>query len=239
MLDHLYDLLDEAEAQAFLGHLAGCPACQAALEKARAEQRLLASAARGRSPACVHRPADEPRPAWLPLAPSTRTRSCCPSGRAGPPRPRSRRWVGWAAAAAVLLAVGGLSVPAYRAHERYAAARRGRRRARPLGRRRPPARSTRPAQKVDDIHREINARELRLVVTGPRTVQPGARPSSRSARSTSTAGPPTPICPPSLGGSDIDGTDQRETRPRTARRRTTPRRRRPRPAALRPGRGRA
>ncbi len=45
MLDHLYDLLDEAE-QAIPAHLSGCPACQAGLEKACAEQRLLAAAAR-------------------------------------------------------------------------------------------------------------------------------------------------------------------------------------------------
>ena len=46
MLEHLYDLLEEADQQALRAHLADCPACQAALEKVRAQQQLLAAAAR-------------------------------------------------------------------------------------------------------------------------------------------------------------------------------------------------
>jgi len=44
-------LLDGAEGQSLRDHLAGCPACQSALEQARAQQRLFASAARQTFPA--------------------------------------------------------------------------------------------------------------------------------------------------------------------------------------------
>src|SRR5262245_25448697 len=46
MLDYVYDLLDEDVAQALASHLEVCPACQFALRDARAQQRLLATAAR-------------------------------------------------------------------------------------------------------------------------------------------------------------------------------------------------
>ena len=55
MLEHLYDLLDDADGQAFQLHLAGCPECQAALEKARAQQALLAAARRCRLSTCGSR----------------------------------------------------------------------------------------------------------------------------------------------------------------------------------------
>src|SRR5262245_46233657 len=95
MLDHLYDVLDDADQRTFLDHLAGCPACQAALEHARAHKALLGRAARLHFPEVTFTPpADEP--AVLPLRPAPR-----------------RRWVGWAAAAGVLLAaLTGLGVPA-------------------------------------------------------------------------------------------------------------------------------
>ena len=94
-----------------------------------------------------------------------------------PVRPRlgktKRHWGRWVAAAAVLLAIVGLSAPAYKAQVRYANARDvvdrhdlsvadARKRIDEAG------------KKVVEIRQEINARELRLVVTGPRTVQPGA-----------------------------------------------------------------
>src|SRR5262245_64613263 len=106
MLDHLYDLLDEADQRAFLDHLAGCPACQAALEQARAQKALLGRAARLHFPDVTFTP-PAPEPIPLPLRPSR----------------RPRRWVGWAAAAAVLLVLGGVGVPGYRAHQEYQAAK--------------------------------------------------------------------------------------------------------------------
>src|SRR5436190_1741258 len=46
MLEYLYDLLDGAERRELEGHLASCPACQAALVLSRGQQKLLAAAAR-------------------------------------------------------------------------------------------------------------------------------------------------------------------------------------------------
>ena len=90
MLDHLYDLLDGAEAKDFRDHLAGCPACQASLEKARAHQQLLASVARQQFPGVRFvAPTEtiEPRPVLLLIRP-----------RLAKPR---RRLGQWAAVAAV------------------------------------------------------------------------------------------------------------------------------------------
>ena len=46
LLDFVYGLLDEAEAADVRAHVAGCTACEAALTAAKAEQNLLAHAAR-------------------------------------------------------------------------------------------------------------------------------------------------------------------------------------------------
>src|SRR5690348_3681376 len=89
LLDYLYGLLEAEEVQHLRDHLAGCPACQAALAEAEAQQHLLARAAHvaGVVPAFVA-PSDKPAevgsaprapeepaesPATLPLAtPTTR-----------------------------------------------------------------------------------------------------------------------------------------------------------------------
>ena len=161
LLDHLYDLLDEAEGKSFRDHLAGCPACQSALEKARAQQQLLASAARQSFPGVrFAAPAEAgPRTVLLPIRP-----------RLAKPK---RHWIGWTTAAAVLIAVGGLAVPAYRGGQKYDEAQ-----AQVARHDRSLADASKKiadaGKKVEEIHREINARELRLVVTGPRTIQPGA-----------------------------------------------------------------
>jgi hypothetical protein len=100
LLDYLYDLLDAGERQQVQAHLAGCPACQAGLAQARGQQRLMARAARMAFPQVAFAPPEEvpappPRPAVLPL------------------RPRAaRRWPRYAAAAALLLALGGLGLAA-------------------------------------------------------------------------------------------------------------------------------
>src|SRR5438552_648183 len=98
LLDHVYGLLDGAEAEGLCAHLAGCADCRAALTAAEAQQQLLARAAQVYTQVPLFQaPADEapatpaPAPATLPL----------------PARPRRRvgRWLaGVAAAAAVLLA---------------------------------------------------------------------------------------------------------------------------------------
>jgi hypothetical protein len=103
LLDFVYGLLEETEAQEVREHLTACPTCQAALEKVQAQQKLLAHAARviDKVPEFAlpsHGTADAPQ---------------------SPAEPVSRRslwrrpWVAWATAAAVLLAVTA-SISLYR-----------------------------------------------------------------------------------------------------------------------------
>jgi hypothetical protein len=147
MLDYLYDLLEEADQQSFLAHLPGCPGCQAACERAREQQKLLAAAARhpfpavqfsappatptqgvcgGGSPPTIAPPVPVAEPVQgnyasvAPAAPATRTVLL-------PVRPRLRRetsWVPWAVAAGLLVAVLGGIGPAYRARLDYLDAQR-------------------------------------------------------------------------------------------------------------------
>src|SRR5262249_37059640 len=117
LLDYLYDLLDEAEARELRAHLDGCPACQRALEQARAQQKLLAAAARVSFPDVTFAP---PPAEQITPAPAAGVRTVLL-----PVKPRVRkpvRWGRWAAAAAVLLAFVGLGVTAGMAGRDYAAA---------------------------------------------------------------------------------------------------------------------
>src|SRR5262245_8855167 len=114
MLEHLYDALEEVAQRAFLDHLAGCPACQAALEQARASKSLFARAARLHFPDVTFTPpADEPLPGTGPVVLPSRPLA----------RPR-RTWPRLAIAAAVLLAVGALGVLGYRGYDEYQSAAR-------------------------------------------------------------------------------------------------------------------
>lgn len=178
MLDHLYDLLDEAERADFLTHLQGCPVCQAGLEKVRAQQKRLAAAARRSFPDVVFappspgaaEPAPGPRPVLLPLRPK----------RPGTPRP----WLGWAAAAAILLAVVAAGVPAYQARHDYLAKQnavsaqvaelRKARQAREDSEKQVAELAAARDREIDEVRRAVRAREMRLIVSGPRIVQPGA-----------------------------------------------------------------
>ncbi|MBY0230172.1 MAG: hypothetical protein K2W96_12895, partial [Gemmataceae bacterium] len=94
LLDLLYGLLDQAEAQELRDHLDGCAQCAAAFGKAQAAQGLLAAASRLTFPSVVFAAPADPEPVLLPIRPRL-------------PR-RASRWRPWAAAAAVLLAVAGL-----------------------------------------------------------------------------------------------------------------------------------
>src|SRR5262245_20967326 len=74
MLESLYDLLDAEERLFLTAHLAGCPACQQASQRARADQQLLAAAARMEFPNVRFTPPTEettpaatPPPVLLPL----------------------------------------------------------------------------------------------------------------------------------------------------------------------------
>jgi anti-sigma factor RsiW len=113
-LDYVYGLLDDSAAAAFRAHLPACPECQEALSEAQQQQALFAQAALAVGPAEVPAfsfPAEaaaapaasrEAPPATLPLAVAASVPSPLPRLRAV----RARFWFGWAAAAAVLVAVG-------------------------------------------------------------------------------------------------------------------------------------
>src|SRR5437763_1232886 len=100
LLDYLYGLLDEPEAQALREHLSSCAACQQALAEAKAQQNLLAQAARKYADVPMFEvPADEAvtaSPAVLPMQ--------APAILPMPTRRRMswKRWVPAAAAAALL-----------------------------------------------------------------------------------------------------------------------------------------
>src|SRR5579883_2128566 len=96
LLDYLYDLLEPDARRTLDEHLAGCAACQAALALARRQQGLLARAARMEFPDfrfTAPGANETAAPAVIALS-------------------RSRPWLRWAAAAAVLLLVAGISAPA-------------------------------------------------------------------------------------------------------------------------------
>ena len=113
MLEFLYDLLDDAERQAMQDHLDGCAACRAELDKAREQQNLLAAAARMEFSGVQFTAPTEAAPAVTPM----------------PAKKKVRPWRRCAAAAAVLLAVGGLAVPGWWAQVRLRRGRPHRRRA--------------------------------------------------------------------------------------------------------------
>ncbi|HEY8506308.1 MAG TPA: zf-HC2 domain-containing protein, partial [Gemmataceae bacterium] len=50
VLEHLYGLLEPDEARAFEAHVAGCPDCTAAADRARSWQQRLAQAAKAEFP---------------------------------------------------------------------------------------------------------------------------------------------------------------------------------------------
>jgi hypothetical protein len=175
MLEHLYGLLDDAESRPLLDHLAGCPVCQSALEKARHQQRLFAAAARQEFPGVrFEPPADEPAPVALPLpAPAERDLVR-----------RGRRWGRWAVAAALLIAAGGLGTPAaYFGHDylqarsavaahadQVADAERALAEVNHQVARLPVEKN----QQVEDVWKAARARQLNVVVSGPQRVQVGA-----------------------------------------------------------------
>ena len=98
LLDYLYGLLDEAEAQSVRAHLADCAACRTALAQAEAQQNLIARAAQVYAAvppftAPTAQPAETAAPAEA--APEA------PAVTLPLPRARRRRWA-WLSAAATL-----------------------------------------------------------------------------------------------------------------------------------------
>src|SRR5438105_1346031 len=95
LLDYLYELLEPAEAADMRQHLEQCTACQAALARAQAHQKVLARAAKSRFPAVRFQPPTEVVPSPGPA-------------EVVPMRRRGVNWGAWAVAASILLLLGGL-----------------------------------------------------------------------------------------------------------------------------------
>src|SRR5579884_1428754 len=116
MLEYLYDLLESDERQAWEAHLKKCATCQAELERTRAQQQLLARAAkmdfshvRFELPPAGGTGAP-PAAGGTNVPPVAGGTGVSPVGTdlARSPRPmviRSQRWRRWLAAASVLVAV--------------------------------------------------------------------------------------------------------------------------------------
>jgi hypothetical protein len=127
-LDYVFGLLDEHEAEALRGHLAGCDACRTALAEAEKHRHLLARAARvieevpafvvpgqdeESGPQAPPQDTDSSPPSEAPAASPARETSALPATLAFPERKKRRLllryWPGWAAAAAILVAALALN----------------------------------------------------------------------------------------------------------------------------------
>src|SRR5262245_31558856 len=187
LLEYLYDLLDEADRQALAAHLGGCPACQAALVRAQAQQRLLAAAARLEFPAVRFTPPTAEAP---PVPPAPRT-VLLPTRPRLRPAGQARALRRWAVAAGLLVAVGLLGLAGWHHDRQYAQARQviqeqetvvaDAREQVTRAEEDLRAAAARRDERLDAIRQEVKQRALRLVVTGPRSVQPGA-PATFQAR---------------------------------------------------------
>jgi hypothetical protein len=92
LLAHLYGLLESDDRTAIVIHLNSCPACRAALDKAREQQRILAAAAKSEFPD-VRFSAVTPKPTVAPTVENKQPR-------------RGVAWGRWAVAACILVLLG-------------------------------------------------------------------------------------------------------------------------------------
>ncbi len=204
LLDHLYGLIDGPEADAVAAHMAECPACAAARDRAAREQQLFARAATSRFPEVRFDPPADPEPAAAPKPPLMLPAHVATPVVPAPPPP-ARTWpavLGWAVAASLLLAVPAASLRQSRLDTAVAAAREAAASAavshasasRELAE--AEARTPRPAAAPEDpaavarretddalarlfeegkqVARAERERKLSVQVTGPTAVQPGA-----------------------------------------------------------------
>ncbi|MBM3980840.1 MAG: hypothetical protein FJ304_11250 [Planctomycetes bacterium] len=113
LLDHLYGLLDGAEAAGVDAHLASCPTCAAARAETGRVQGLIARAAKSAFPQTKFEP-PAPKPTKAPArAPAKPAVLAFPAPANTPSRTLRRvaAALPWAVAAAVLLAIPGTVVP--------------------------------------------------------------------------------------------------------------------------------
>ncbi len=190
LLDSLYGLLEDAEAQGLRAHLVSCPACRAALAEAESQQNLLARAAQvyadvpafsaptTEAAPAVETPAPAPTATQAPAQPPAEVPPPAPATLPLPPRPSRpvRRWT-WAAAAAVLLLVGGgvYGVSQYRGGlaARETALVHARREVESVDAGFAVARQT-YEQAAAAVPAQVEADFLHLQVVGPASYQPGA-----------------------------------------------------------------
>jgi hypothetical protein len=192
MLDYLYDLLEDDERQAWEAHLRDCAACQAELERAKAQQQLLAAAAKMEfagmvftPPAAIGNPPNVERSGDRATTEGGDRATTGVGDRATTGVNRSGgRWMRrWLAAAAVLLTCGA-AVPAfwygrdYRrtaeivrvAEKRIDEAKKGRREAEQRLAQLPQLQQERLAA-VEKAQRDS---QLRVMVQGPDSLRAGA-----------------------------------------------------------------
>lgn len=110
MLDYVYDLLEDDQAQSVREHLEGCPACQAALKEAQGQQQLLSRAAQvcATVPKFVAPDGDQKDRFAVGPPPQTLAAAPAPVEVAASFRPLSRWWrfAPYLIAASLLLAIG-------------------------------------------------------------------------------------------------------------------------------------
>ena len=128
LLDHLYGLLDDAEAAGVDAHLAECDACAAARDAAALAQGLIARAAKVSFPRVQFVPPDQAVTTELPRVAGT---APLPNGRlAEPAKPAPARapsgvlWGRWLVAASLLILIPAAVLPVSGWASRFEAARR-------------------------------------------------------------------------------------------------------------------
>jgi anti-sigma factor RsiW len=185
LLDYLYDLLEPNEQRLVEQHLSTCAACQAALAGARGQQHLLAHAARLEFPGVRFE-----TPTSLPLSP-----------RRPALTPVRRSWKRWAVAAGLLLALlsGGIVGVGYwndyndnlqqiAQHQRLLAD--AEKKIHGIGEQLIEAQG-KNAQEAARLRAGLQEGQLKVVVSGPETVQPGA-PTPYEIQTTNADGQPMP-----------------------------------------------
>jgi hypothetical protein len=204
MLEYLYDLVEPPERQELEAHVAVCTVCQAELERARGQQRLLASAARMEF-AQVRFVPPEPEPTAVQTAPVTLPLT--PSASL-----QRRSWKRWAIAAAVLLLLGGVAGPSAWYGRGYLEARRtaeARGAALASARERLSTIQSELSQmplerqkRAEEVEKALRAKELKAAVIGPASAPAGA-PADYDIETQNLDGQPVPA---NLNVQVVDGT---------------------------------